>query len=26
VLMLTGAWGSFIAWLQGRIAGVGTVL
>jgi cytochrome c-type biogenesis protein len=25
-LMLTGAWGSFIAWLQGRIAGVGTVL
>lgn len=26
LLMLTGAWGSFIAWLQGRIAGVGTVL
>ncbi len=26
LLMLTGMWGSFIAWLQGRIAGVGTVL
>jgi cytochrome c-type biogenesis protein len=26
LLMLTGLWGSFIAWLQGRIAGVGTVL
>lgn len=26
LLMLTGAWGSFIAWLQGRIAGVGTIL
>lgn len=26
LLMVTGAWGSFIAWLQGRIAGVGTVL
>jgi cytochrome c-type biogenesis protein len=26
LLMLTGAWGWFIAWLQGRIAGVGTVL
>lgn len=26
LLMLTGVWGWFIAWLQGRIAGVGTVL
>ena len=26
LLMLTGLWGTFIAWLQGRIAGVGTVL
>ena len=26
LLMLTGMWGTFIAWLQGRIAGVGTVL
>jgi cytochrome c-type biogenesis protein len=26
LLMLTGAWGSFIAWLQGRIAGVGSIL
>jgi cytochrome c-type biogenesis protein len=26
LLMLTGAWGSFIAWLQGRIAGIGAVL
>ena len=26
VLMLTGAWGSFIAWLQGRVAGFGTLL
>jgi len=25
-LMLTGVWGSFIAWLQGRVAGIGTVL
>jgi cytochrome c-type biogenesis protein len=26
LLMLTGAWGSFIAWLQGRVAGFGTLL
>lgn len=26
LLMLTGLWGSFIAWLQVRIAGVGTLL
>jgi cytochrome c-type biogenesis protein len=26
LLMLTGLWGSFIAWLQYQIAGVGTVL
>ena len=26
LLMLTGVWGTFIAWLQGRIAGVGTLL
>jgi cytochrome c-type biogenesis protein len=26
LLMLTGLWGSFIAWLQGRLAGIGTVL
>ncbi len=26
LLMLTGLWGTFIAWLQGRIAGAGTVL
>ena len=25
-LMLTGVWGNFIAWLQGRIAGIETVL
>jgi cytochrome c-type biogenesis protein len=25
-LMLTGVWGDFIAWLQGRIAGIETVL
>lgn len=25
-LMLTGVWGGFMAWLQGRFAGVGTVL
>lgn len=26
LLMLTGAWGAFIAWLQGRIAGIGSIL
>lgn len=26
LLMMTGLWGSFIAWLQGRVAGVGTLL
>ncbi len=26
LLMLTGVWASFIAWLQGRLAGIGTVL
>lgn len=26
LLMLTGAWSAFIAWLQGRIAGVGSIL
>ncbi len=26
LLMLTGLWASFIAWLQGRLAGIGTVL
>lgn len=26
LLMMTGLWGSFVAWLQGRVAGVGTLL
>jgi hypothetical protein len=26
LLMLTGVWGTFIAWLQGRFAGIETVL
>jgi len=26
LLMLTGVWGVFIAWLQGRIAGIGSIL
>ena len=26
LLMMTGLWASFIAWLQGRVAGVGTLL
>lgn len=26
LLMLTGLWGAFIAWLQGRIAGIGAIL
>lgn len=26
LLMLTGAWSAFVAWLQGRIAGVGSIL
>jgi len=26
VLMVTGLWGTFIAWLQGRFAGIETLL
>lgn len=26
LLMLTGAWSAFVAWLQGRIAGIGSIL